>query len=366
MPAQKTVLITGVGNYWGARLAARLLALPDLHVIGLDNIPPRDHIKGLDFIQADVRNTLIVDLLRAEQVETVCHLAFMESDRRSEAAFDLNVMGTMKVFGAAAAAGVRKIVFKSSTAVYGARPDNSAFLVEERPLTNQASAGTIRDLVEIEAFCNGFRGQYPGILLTILRFPSIVGPRVDTPMTRFLGSQSTPKLMGFDPMIQVIHEDDVVEALAHVVLHDAPGVFNVAAEGVLPLSKAMALAGKLPLPVFHLAVYWGNPMLAALGAPVSRFWPLGLDYLRYPWVGDLTKMRTVLNFTPRYTAVETLREFAGRKRLEPFVPSADALAYDEERLRDTIERRKRAREQSLQPAALDEGSLDEEAKEEIV
>ncbi|MGQ9767479.1 MAG: hypothetical protein ACUVR4_12145 [Anaerolineae bacterium] len=107
-------------------------------------------------------------------------------------------------------------------------------------------------------------------------------------------------------------------------------------------------------------------MLAALGAPVSRFWPLGLDYLRYPWVGDLTKMRTVLNFTPHYTAVETLREFAGRKRLKPFVPSADALAYDEERLRDTIERRKRAREQSLQPAALDEESLDEEAKEEIV
>ncbi len=366
MPDQKTVLITGVSNYWGARLAARLLAQTDLHVIGLDADAPRDHIPGLDFIQADVRNTLIVDLLRAEQVDTLCHLAFVESYRRSEAAFDLNVMGTMKVLGAAAAAGVRKIVIKSSTTVYGARPDNSAFLAEERPLTNQAATGTIHDLVEIETFCNGFRGQYPHILLTILRFAHIIGPSVDTPMTRFLGSSLTPKLMGFDPRIQIIHEDDVVEALLHAVLQDVPGIFNVAAEGVLPLSRAMALAGKLAVPVFHLAAYWGNPLVAAFGGPVDQVYPLGLDYLRYSCVGDLTKMRTELGFTPRYMAVEALREFAGRKRLEPFMPGADALAYDEERLRDTIERRKRARAQAAHPVLLDEGSVNEEPHEEEV
>ena len=73
----------------------------------------------------------------------------------------------------------------------------------------------MRDLIEIEAFCNGFRGQYPDITLTILRFPSIVGPTADTPMTRFLRSQLTPSLMGFDPLMQLIHEDDVVEALWH-------------------------------------------------------------------------------------------------------------------------------------------------------
>ncbi len=366
MPEQKTVLVTGVSNHWGARLAAHLLAATDFHVIGLDADPPCDHIEGLDFIQADVRNTLIVDLLRAEAVDTVCHLAFRESYRRSEAAFDLNVMGTMKVLGAAAAAGVRKIVIKSSTAVYGARPDNSAFLAEERPLTNQPATGTIHDLVEIETFCNGFRGQYPHIILTVLRFANIIGPKVDTPMTRFLGTQFTPKLLGFDPRIQVIHEEDVIEALAHAVVHDVPGVFNVAAEGVLPLSKAMALAGKMAIPVFHLAAYWGNPLFAALGGPVDRTCPLGLDYLRYSCVGDLTKMRGVLDFTPRYTAVEALREFAGRKRLEPFVPSADALAYDEERLRDTIERRKRARAQVARAGALDEGSVNEEPQEEVV
>lgn len=365
MTARQKVFITGASGYWGSRLAARLLTRPNIHVIGLDTTPPKEHIQGLDFIQADIRSALLVDLLREERVDTVCHLAFVASDRRSETAFDLNVMGTMKVFGAAAAASVKKIVLQSSTAVYGARIDNSAFLAEERPLDNNATHGTVRDLVEIEAFCNGFRGQHPDITLTVLRFPSIVGPQADTPMTRFLSSQLTPVLLGFDPLMQVIHEDDAVEALAHAVEHDAGGVFNVAAEGVLPLSKLMALAGKFAPPVFHLTAYWGNPLFGGLGIPIGRAWPLGLDYIRYPWVGDLAKMRHVLAFTPRYTAAETLREFAGRKRLEAFVPAASDLPHAEDRLRDTIARRRRARAR-LETPAEERPSIDEEADEEAL
>lgn len=365
MLESNTVLVTGVGNYWGARVAARLLTLPDLHVMGLDTAPPAEPVKGLDFIQADIRNPLLTDLLREEGVDCIVHLAFVESDRPSEASFDLNVMGTMKVFGAAAAAGVPKLVWKSSTMVYGARPDNSAFLPEERGLTANADTGYIRDLVEIEAFCNGFRGQNPEISLTVLRFPSIVGPRVDSRMTRWLASPITPVLMGFDPMMQVIHEDDVVEAIVHAAIHDAPGVFNVAAEGALPLSKLRRLAGKHSPPVFHLAAYWGNPLLAAMRFPVNRVWPIPLDYMRYPWVAELTRMRHSFGFIPRYTAQEALREFAGRKKVEQIGREAPALAYDEERLRDTIERRRRLREPDPLPSAAEPEVITDDIGEEV-
>jgi UDP-glucose 4-epimerase len=349
MSEPKTILITGVGGYWGCRVAARLSAVPGLEILGIDVNPPHEPIKGLDFIQADIRNPLLADLLADERVDAVCHLAFQESERPNEAAFDFNVMGTMKVFGACAEAGVKKIVFRSSTMVYGAAPANPAFLLEERPLSAQTHIGTVRDLQEIESFCNGFRGQSAEIVLTVLRFPNIVGPTIQTPFTRFLGSRLTPFLMGFDPQMQLIHEDDVVEALVQAVLLDAPGVFNVAAEGALPLSKIMALAGKpIALPVFHLAAYWGNPLLGAAGVPVSRLWPLDLDYMRYPWVSDLARMRDVLNFTPHYTAQEALAEFKGRKEIKRFGPETSSLQYDEERLRDTLERRRRARERLLQ------------------
>jgi UDP-glucose 4-epimerase len=366
MAQDQTVLITGVGGYWGARVAARLQTLPALRVIGIDTSPPREPIKGLDFIQADVRNPLLIDLFQEEGVQTLVHLAFKESEHPNEAAFDLNVMGTMKAFGAAAIAGVKRIVFMSSTMVYGAKPDNSAFLPEERGLTANATTGSVRDLVEIEAFCNGFRGQNPDIALTVLRFPSIVGPRADTPLTRFLGSPIAPVLMGFDPMMQVIHEDDVVEALVSAVEQDAPGVFNVAAEGVLPLSRVRRLAGKHAPPVFHLAAYWGNPILTAFKFPVRSIWPIDLDYLRYPWVGDLAKMRHVLGFAPRYTAPEALREFAGRKRLEQYGPESPSLAYDEERLRDTIERRRRVRSPGVPSNGQEPEVIAEDIGEEVV
>jgi UDP-glucose 4-epimerase len=341
MDPKTVVLVTGVAGYWGRRLAARLAADPALHVLGLDATPPVESIKGLDFIQADVRNPLLVDVLRQEAVQKVCHLAFRESGRRDEAAFDLNVMGTMKVLGACAEAGVGRIVLRSSTAVYGARADNSAFLSEDHALNAGPRTGTLRDLLEIEAFCNGFQRQAPASRLTALRFAHIIGPTVDSPLTRFLRNPLAPILLGFDPLMQVIHEDDVVEALAHALGHPTAGVFNIAAEGVLPLSKLMALAGKMGVPVVHLAAYWGNPLLAGVGLPVYRFWPLEPDALRYPCVGDLAQMRDTLGFTPKYTSAEALREFAGSRRLRPYQPRSAAATHEQEVLRDTLARRRR-------------------------
>ena len=152
-----------------------------------------------------------------------------------------------------------------------------------------------------------------------------------------------PTLLGFDPLVQVIHERDAIEALAHVTWNDVPGVFNVAAEEALPLNRVMGLAAKVPLPVFHLFTYWGIGLASSAGIKVGDYFPIEPDYLRYGWVGDLAKMRQEMAFVPRYTAEETLREFAGEQRRRRYMPEAAALAYDEERLRDTLERRRRAR-----------------------
>lgn len=335
--AKRVVLISGVSSTWGRRVAAQLITAAgahNLHVLGVDAQPPKQEIKELDFIQADVRNLLLVELFKSEAVHTVCHLAFAESARLSESAFDLNVMGTLNVMGACAEAGVKKVVLKSSTAVYGARPDNSAFLDEDHPLN-----GARRDVVEIEALCGSFRRQSPQIMLTVLRFASIIGPTCDTPMMRFLNDSKTPVLLGFDPMMQVIHEDDVVGALAHAVLYDAPGTFNIAADGNLPLSKLTALAGKLSVPVFHLLAYWFGPLASSL----RDLAPIEWDYLRYPWVGDLAKMKKEFGYAPRYSAVDALRECAAQRRLRPYAPESAEMVDDQERLRETIERRRQAR-----------------------
>ncbi len=360
MAETKVILVTGVAGYWGARVAARVVAEMGYHVVGVDVEPPEKEIKGLDFVQADVRNPLLEELLKAEGVDTVCHLVFVETAQPSEVAFDVNVMGTSQVLSACVEAGVRKVVLKSSTAVYGARPSNSAFLRENHSLRGSRRWGTTRDLLEIETFCHDLRRQSPELMLTILRFPSIVGPTADTPMTRFLKEPWAPSLLGFDPMMQLIHEDDVVEALVHAVLNDVPGVFNVAAEDVLPLNKVRGLVGKLPLSVFHPFAYRGVGLLGAAGLRMDRYAPIELDYLRYPWVGDLSRMREELGFEPRYTAEETLREFAERRGAGRYPPGSAIGSRDEERLRAVIEQRRRAREpQAAATSGAKEGEDDE-------
>jgi UDP-glucose 4-epimerase len=181
----KVILVTGVGSYRGAQVASHLLAVPfpaasPWHVIGPDNQPPAEEIKGLDFIQADVRNPLLVELLKSENVHTVCHLILMESVHPSEAAFDLNVMGAMKVLGACAEAGVRKVVLKSNTSVHGANPANPSYITEKHPWQGGRLYGYTRHWVEVEAFCNSFRRLSPFVILTILRFANILGLQADT------------------------------------------------------------------------------------------------------------------------------------------------------------------------------------------
>ncbi len=340
-------VVTGVSGYWGGRLAARLLKEPGVKVIGLDVKVPEIEIPGLDFIQADVRSPLLAELLRSEDVSALCHLDFLELAEKSEKAFQHNVLGAMHVLGACAEAGVDRVVLRSSTAVYGAHPDNSAFLNEEAPLRGSRRYGYTRDLLEIESFCNGYRGQWPEVTLTVLRFANIIGPTADTPMTRFLSLQTPPILLGFDPLLQLIHEEDVLDALFRAMLNDRPGTYNVAADDVIPLSRILRLVRRIPVPIFHPLAYGGLKLLSGTSLQPLHYVPIEWDYLRYSWVADLGRMHDELGFDPLYSAAESLREFSGEKQREEGGDRGTTPADEELRLQDTIERRRRMREREV-------------------
>jgi UDP-glucose 4-epimerase len=147
-------------------------------------------------------------------------------------------------------------------------------------------------------------------------------------------------------MVQVIHEDDVVAALAHAASHDTAGIFNVAAPKPLPLAKACALGGKPALAIAHPLARWGRRLARFAGRDTGRHAPLDQDYLRYPWVGDLARMEQEMGFAPRYSAEEALRDMAARRRGSPYPAESVWLARDEERLRAEIDLRRRARQEA--------------------
>ncbi len=348
MSAEKTVLITGVTGYWGARLVRRLETEPNYRVLAVDMARPETSFEYAQFVPADIRNPRLADLFRAEKVDTVCHLTFAAGTTHSEHAFEMDAIGVTEVVKACAQAGVRKLILMSSTMVYGARPDNPAFITERQAVRAASRYSYIRNLVEIENFVRDFNSQavhqtvHQAVQMnvTVLRFAGILGPTARTPLTAWLREPVVPALLGFDPLMQVIHEDDVVEALAHAVAVEAAGVFNVAAEGVLPLAKVIRLAGRQPLPIFHPFAYGGLRLLGDAPVSLRRHIPLDLDYLRYPWVADLTRMGEVLGFTPRFTGEETVNAFAEELRLSPFRYAESALHQAEAQLRRAMDARR--------------------------
>jgi UDP-glucose 4-epimerase len=88
-----------------------------------------------------------------------------------------------------------------------------------------------------------------------------------------------PEVLGFDPRIQLVHEDDAVAALVHATLNRVPGVYNVAADGALPWSEVCAIVGRRRFPLPPLLTGWAVEPLRALG--LVRLPPEVVNLLRY-------------------------------------------------------------------------------------
>ncbi len=302
MTTERVLLITGAAGYWGERLTGRLLAEPGYRIIGIDENRPDTPLPNLDFIQTSLHDPLLSNLLAVEEVDTVLHLDLLET----EASHAHNVNGTSKLLKACATAGVQHVVVKSSATVYGAHADNPAHLAETHPLRGRGQ-GYEQHLLEIEFFCNGFRQQQPQLGITILRFAPILGPTAHTPLARYLSNTAAPTLLGFNPMMQIIHEDDVVAALAQAVTMRPDSVINVASEPSMPLMRLLALAGVLPIPIPHTLA--GRPYLS----PLRRRLGLDADLLRYRCTMDTGRMTSQLDFFPSQSSEETVQAFRDRQ-----------------------------------------------------
>lgn len=313
----KTLAITGLFSPLGRHLA-QSASQSGMRVLGIDLKPMTRPLAEVEFIEADIRNPLLVELFKAEKVDTVVHCTFRWRQRRNEEVFDSNVLGTMRMLGAAALAGVRKVVLPSSTVVYGASPDSPAFLDEDGDFVGRPSYAYVRELREIETFVNGYRRQQSNMVITTLRFANILGKGVASPLAELLSLPTPPVLMGFDPMFQVIHHDDVAAALLHAIQVDLNGVYNVAARPAMPLLKIMALAATPPIPILHPLAYLGFRTGRLLSPRVYDLAPFPWDYLRYSWEAATERMTEEMRFEPAIDAETTVRQFGEATRQQRY------------------------------------------------
>jgi UDP-glucose 4-epimerase len=255
----------------------------------------------------------LAEILAAERVDTLVHLAFLSSPSHAAAwAHELESVGTMHLLVAARHAQVQKLVLWSQTLLYGAHPSNPNFLAERHPL-RASKEGFFADKIAAEAEAQRFDQRAPGSVVTILRTAPILGPTVNNFLTRYLARKLVPTMMGFDPLVQFVHEIDAIAAFKLAIDRDVPGTFNIVGDGVLALSTVIKLAGRIAVPIPHPVA----ETFVQLGwlAQVAEAPPSFLKYLRFLCVADGQKARDEMGFRPAYTSREALLDFTSAQRL---------------------------------------------------
>jgi UDP-glucose 4-epimerase len=319
--APGVIAVTGLGSFIGRRLVDRLLERsPQLRVIALDHRRPFRLDSRVRFHRIDLTEPTadgqLAEILTRERAEAVVHAAFRTSPTPDlEMDHELETIGSLHVMNACAAAKVKRLVVASSTMLYGPRPDNPNFLTEAHPLRGHPDAHTVEDRVEMEGLLAEWRDRHSDTEVTVLRPCWIMGPTYWDHVTSFFSLPVIPMLMGYDPLMQFVHEEDCLRAFERATLSPIPGVFNVVARGVLPLSTIVRLAGKrilpLPAPILYRMAYY--PSQGQTGDPPAGFY----DYLRYLWVADGARGWEAFG-EPAYTTKEAWISFVSARRMRRY------------------------------------------------
>jgi UDP-glucose 4-epimerase len=328
----RRILLTGLSTYWGGRLAQALEAFPEVEaVIGVDNEEPQVELERTEYVKVGAQHALLRRVVEAAEIDTVVdtRLVVDSATTSSSKAHENNVIGTMNILAACGGdSPVRKVVFKSSTHFYGCEQDDPAFFDETMPRPHAPRTPIERDIVEAEASLNEFAEKNPDTTVSVLRFANVLGPDVPTSHIDLFSLPAVPMILGFDPRYQFVHKDDVVHALEHAVKHDLPGVYNVAADGVLALSEVAGLLGK---PYAPLLPPWGTGLAtAALRRVGVRIPPEALNQLRFGRGVDNRRYKAV-GFHYGHTSREAVLKLGEHLRLHPVLRGAqEPYRYERE------------------------------------
>ncbi|MFZ6005236.1 MAG: NAD-dependent epimerase/dehydratase family protein [Actinomycetota bacterium] len=328
----KRVLITGLGTFWGGRVAQALEADPEVDVIvGLDRFEPEVQLERTEYVRSDESYSILARIVKAARIDTIVHtfLVVDSTMMRSRSIHEINVIGTMNLFAAASApdSTVRDVVVKSSTLVYGADPRDPTWFSEESRRAAPPKSVVERSLLAVEGYVRDFAIDNPHVSVAVLRFSNVLGPDITTPLAKALELPVVPSIFGYDPRLQFVHESDVVRAILFALETQLQGVYNVAGDGLIPWSEVAKICGKRTFPLPPLG-------MNLLSSPLARLRVIDLPeellaLLRYGRGVDNRRLKQA-GFDYRYTSAGAVADFVESLRIRRMV-GASATAYQYER-----------------------------------
>ncbi|HVE91769.1 MAG TPA: NAD-dependent epimerase/dehydratase family protein [Actinomycetota bacterium] len=341
----RRVLITRLSWFLSSRLAQMLEQDPDVeYILGVDLQEPAAELERTEYLRADIRRPVLARVIEATGIDTVIHLGLYSTPDEAGgrgAMHDLNVIGAMHLFAACQKAGtVKRVIVRSSTAVYGADSGDPAVFTEEMGHSSRNEPFG-RDCSEMEGYARDFARRRRDVLTTTFRFANILGPASDTPLAQYLTMPIVPTMLGFDPRLQFIHEDDAADLLLRALREPVAGTYNAVAEGVMYLSQVIRQGGRLELPMPMAALNLLAPVVRLTGQGL-RIPPHVVRLIQYGRVADSGRLRTQLGYVPRYTTRDAVREFYAERRLRRVVRATQPQPWERE-LQEFVTRKGRER-----------------------
>ncbi len=299
-------LITGGSGYIGSRLVDHLSRRQDVERIVICDVqPPRHYKPKTEFHRLDVRDRAAVrEVVQAAGVDALVHLAFiLNPSHNEELMYDVDVNGTRNVLEAASTAGIQQVLVASSSTAYGAFPDNPEPITEEHPVRGVAGFSYARDKTESDRLCQLWALEHPDRTMAIVRPCIVFGPNVDNYLVRLWTKAPFAVDAGqLDNHIQFVHEDDVVEAVIHLLHGKHGGAYNVAGDGLMTLRECAEITGspirKMPMSAYRLLgkAFWA---LRLGEAPPGQ-----IQFATYPWIVSNEKLKAT-GWVPRHDTRET-------------------------------------------------------------
>ena len=149
--------------------------------------------------------------------------------------------------------------------------------------------------------------------VTLLRPSNILGPGVRNTLSLMLRRAWAPVILGYAPMMQFLHVEDMAEALVRVLRTPQSGVFNVASDDGMPYPAAAHACGCRRLPM------WPSDrltlLLSRLLGTSSPLPPYLMRYLQYPVMIDGARFREHYHWTPRHRLDDLFAHYRRSKKL---------------------------------------------------
>lgn len=324
------VVVTGATGNVGTSVVQALAGDPAVdEIVGVarrapDWFPPKTRWRALDVARDDLGSALA-------GADAIVHLAWkFQPTRQPLETWRSNVLGSLRVFDAAAAVGAGALVHASSVGAYSPGPEDNRPVDESWPTHALPTAAYGREKAYLERALDAFELRHPELRVVRMR-PCFIfkaesaseqqrifaGPLLPTRAVGRFGLPVVPSVPGLS--FQAVHTDDVAEAYRRVLHEDVRGPFNLAADPVITPAELAQVFGAKTVPLPARALVAGARL--AFGAHLAPAPPELVElFLSLPLL-DWSRARQALGWKPERSGIEALEALREGWRTRAAMPT---------------------------------------------